>query len=176
MDETTRQEGRASTDDVTLRFGPGVPPSLANTWREGGRRKRPAGRRVIGGLITLAVAVLSALVVWWLLRGGGPAVEVTGVNVTAPAGEQHCDSTVTVVGTIRTNGGRGDVSYRWRRSDGQDSGVFTDSVRKGQRSLRVPLRWTVKGPGSLHAIATLDVVSPETTAGTGSSAFEYVCR
>jgi hypothetical protein len=173
----TRFDGRASTDDVTMRFGPGVPPGLAGVWREGPPRGRSVSRRILGGLVTLGIAVLTGLVVWFLLRSG-PSVEVTGVTVSAPAGVQRCDTTTTVVGVIRTNGGSGDVKYRWRRSDGQNSGVFSDAVPKGRESIQVPLRWTVRGPGRLHAVATLEVISPkgpDGTASTASGAFEYEC-
>jgi hypothetical protein len=171
-----RFEGKSSsTDDVTLRFGPGVPPSLAGVWREGRPRKRPLARRVAGGLLTLGLAILTGLVVWWLLHQSGPSAQVTGVTVTAPAGVRHCDTTAIVVGVIHTNGGRGDVSYRWRRSDGQNSGVFTDTLPRGKESIRVPLRWTVKGPGSLHAVATLEVISPKSPDGTASGSFDYQC-
>jgi hypothetical protein len=173
----TRLEGRSSTDDVTMRFGPGVPPSLAGVWR-GGKpaRRRSLARRVVGGLVTLGLAVLTGLVVWWLLHQPGPAATVTGVTVAAPAEVQQCDSTAVVVGVIHTNGGQGDVSYRWRRSDGQNSGVFTDTLPRGRKSIRVPLRWTVQGPGRMHAIATLEVISPRSADGTASGAFDYACR
>jgi hypothetical protein len=174
MEETKDLGGRSSTDDVTLRFGPGVPPELADAWR-GRARRRPMARRIAGGLLTLGLAILTGLVVWWLLRGG-PSVEVTGVTVTAPAGVQGCGSTTAVVGVIHTNGGPGVVSYRWRRSDGQSSGVFTDTLARGRRSIRVPLRWTVRGPGSMHAVATLEVVAPKGPDGTASGAFQYECR
>jgi hypothetical protein len=172
--DDTRHDARGSTDDVTMRFGPGVPPGLAVKWRQGKSRTSPA-RRVLGAVITLAIALLTGLVVWWLLRGGGPAIEVTGAKVTAPTGVQHCDATVKVVGAIRTNGGSGDIRYRWKRSDGLTSKVFTDSVNKGQHSLKVPLRWTIQGPGTMHAIATLEIISPKTKANTTSGTFDYAC-
>lgn len=176
-DVGTRMDRRsASTDDVTLRFGPGVPPRLAGVWREGKpRRKRPLARRILSGLITLAVAILTGLVVWFLLRSG-PKAEVTGVTVSAPSEVQGCGATATVVGVIHTNGGQGDVSYRWKRSDGQISGVFTDTVPKGRHSIEVPLRWTVKGTGTLHAVATLEVLRPESPDGTAAAGFDYECR
>ena len=171
-----RAEGASSsTDDVTLRFGPGVPPTLAGVWRDGGPRKRPLSRRVFGGLLTLGLAILTGLVVWWLLRSG-PSVQVTGVTVTTPADVRHCGATTTVVGEIHTNGGQGEVSYRWRRSDGQFSGVFTDGLSRGRHSVRVPLRWTIQGPGDLHAVATLEVLSPKSADGTASGAFDYQCH
>ncbi len=39
----------------------------------------------------------------------------------------------------------------------------------------MPLRWTVQGPGSMHAVATLEIVSPKTAAGSASGAFDYAC-
>jgi hypothetical protein len=174
-DADTWPEGRSSAGGVTLRFGPGVPPGVAEVWRSRRPRGRPLPWRIAGGLATLGLAVLTGLVVWWLLRGG-PSVQVTGVTVTAPTGVQGCGTTATVVGVIHTNGGPGDVSYRWKRSDGQNSGVFTDGMSRGRRSIRVPLRWTVQGPGALHAVATLEVVSPAGPDGTASAAFDYVCR
>lgn len=172
--EETRQDARAATYDVTLRFGPGVPPALAGRWREGGRR-RPA-RRIAGGLLTLAIAVLSGSAVWLLLHGGGADVRVTGVGVTAPTRLQPCDTTVTVQGVIRTNGGSGGVAYRWRRSDGQVSEILTDEAHKGRHLMRVPLRWTVKGPGEMHAVATLEIVRPAGATSTASAGFDYACR
>jgi hypothetical protein len=162
-----------SREGVTLRFGPGVPAGVAKRWRGSGGR-RPLVRRIAGGLLTLGVAVLAGLVVWWLLRGGVD-VTVTGASVSAPSAPQSCDTTVRVVGTIRTNGGHGEIAYRWRRSDGQVSGVLSESVRKGQRSVQVPLRWTVKGTGTLHAVATLEVVEPGKPAVQASGAFDYAC-
>ncbi len=173
--EEPAQDERARSNQVTLRFGPGVPAQVAEVWRGGARPRRPLSRRVAGGALTVAIALLAALVVWWLLRGGGPAVRVTGVSVRAPATVQHCDSTVPIVGTIRTNGGHGDVSYRWRRSDGQVSGVFTETLQKGRHSVRVPLRWTIKGTGTLHAVATLEIVAPATAVGRASASFDYSC-
>ena len=173
--DETRRDNEGPAGDVTLRFGPGVPPGVAEKWHDGHGRRRPIARRIAGGLITLVIAVLAGLLVWWLLRGG-PSVEVTGVSVSTPTSVQHCDVTVSVVGTIRTNGGHGDISYRWRRSDGQNSGIFTDSVNKGQRSVRVPLRWTVKGTGGLHAIATLEILKPDGPQNSASGTFDYACE
>lgn len=172
----TRHDGQAPPDGVTLRFGPGVPAEVAERWRRGsGRNRRSVPRRILGGFVTVAIAVLAGLAVWWLMRGGGPAVRATGISVRVPAGVQRCDSTVLVVGTIRTNGGHGDVSYRWRRSDGQATEVFTQRVDKGQHSLDVTLRWTVQGTGSLRAVATLELIAPQGSVTTASGAFDYSC-
>jgi hypothetical protein len=163
-----------SQDGVSLRFGPGVPPELARKWKDRSATRRSLSRRVVGGLLTLSVAVLAGLLVWWLLRGG-PGLTVTGASVSTPKATQPCDTTVRVVGTIRTDGGYGDIAYRWRRSDGQVSGMLSESVRKGQRSVEVPLRWTVKGTGTMHAVATLEVVRPGKPVVQASGAFDYAC-
>lgn len=145
-------------------------------WRAGRIRRRTSVVRRVGGvLITLLIAAVAALIVWWLMRGGGPGVRVTGASVRTPVGTQRCGTTAAIVGTIRTNGGGGQISYRWRRSDGQTSGILDEQVHKGQHSLQVPFRWTVQGPGILHAVATLEVLQPNHAPVTASNAFEYNC-
>jgi hypothetical protein len=173
--DATRQ---IPADDVLMRFGPGVSPDVIDTWRSGrGRpiKQRSAAKRVTGLLVTLAIAVLAGVVVWWLLHGAGTALTATGATVHTPAAVQPCGSSVNVTGVITTNGGGGDISYRWRRSDGQDSGILTDSVTHGRHSITVRLRWTVTGPGTLHAVATLDVLSPVKQPVTAKGAFDYSC-
>jgi hypothetical protein len=176
MNETP-QGTTAPNTNVTLRFGPGVPPGVAEVWHGTPAKPRnQLARRIGSAVATLAIALTSGAVVWYLLHSGGPQVRVTSVTVTAPAKRLACDSTARVVGVIRTNGGKGSISYRWRRSDGQISPVFTDRTGKGQHSIRVPLRWTVKGPGNLHAVATLEITRPTGGASTASAAFEYSCE
>jgi hypothetical protein len=175
-DGATRQ---IPADDILMRFGPGVTPDVIDTWRSGRDRplkpKRSVTRRVTGLLVTLGIAVLAGVVVWWLLHGAGTALAATGATVRTPGAVQPCGSSVNVSGVITTNGGGGDVSYRWRRSDGQDSGILTDSVTHGRHSVTVRLRWTVTGPGKLHAVATLDVLSPVKKPVTATGAFDYSC-
>jgi hypothetical protein len=60
------------------------------------------------------------------------------VRVRVRATVQH--TTVQIVGTIRTNGGHGDVSYR--RRDGRV--CDHRDAAEGRHSVRVPLRWTIK--------------------------------
>lgn len=166
--------------DISLRFGPGVQPEdtnpLIEKWRAGRqprRRRRGWARNLISSLIT--IAVVGGVAVWLLLRGHGSGLEVTAIKVQAPHATQRCDTTVDVVGVLSTNGKRGEVSYRWRRSDGNESGVLSASAEKDRREVAVPLHWTVTGRGKLHAVATLELLSPGEPR-RASASFDYLCR
>lgn len=167
--------------DISLRFGPGVQPEdtnpLVEKWRAGRerprRRRRGWAGRLASSLVT--IVIVGGVVVWLLLRGQAADLEITAIKVQAPQATQRCDAAVDVVGVLSTNGERGEISYRWRRSDGNESGVLTASTERGRREVRVPLRWTVTGEGKLHAVATLELLSP----GVGrraSASFDYLCR
>lgn len=170
----------ASDNDISLRFGPGVQPEdtspVLKTWREGRRpprQRRGWARNLVSSLVT--VAVVGGVVLWLLLRGQGAGLEITALKVQAPQATQHCDTTVDVMGVLTTNGKRGDISYRWRRSDGNESGILSASAEKGRREVTVPLHWTVKGQGRLHAVATLELLSPGDSR-RASASFDYLCR
>jgi hypothetical protein len=109
------------------------------------------------------------------LRGQGDELQVSAIKVQAPKATQRCDATVDVTGILTTNGKSGQVTYRWRRSDGNESGVLQANVDKGRREVTLPLHWTVTGPGKLHAVATLEVLSPGDTTRRASAAFDYLC-
>jgi hypothetical protein len=101
-------------------------------------------------------------------------LKVTAVAV-APAqlpGKQ-CNVTVTVVGTIETNGRGGTVSYEWIRSGGLTSPVSAVTAATGHARVQVYLRWTFRGSGTYHAGATLRVLTPE--VASGHTAFTYLC-
>lgn len=178
------RSGRSGRDDgvdeVSLRFGPGVPPDeksqLVQTWRAG---RRPARRRrgwlsnLISSLITI---VIVGGVLWWLLLREGPELQVTALRVQTPQGTQRCDTTVEVVGVLATNGERGQITYRWLRSDGNESGVLQANVEQGRREVLIPLHWRVTGPGRLHAVATLELLTPGGSPRSASAAFDYLCR
>jgi hypothetical protein len=94
----------------------------------------------------------------------------------APASQPrpgHCDVTVNVVGTIVTNGRGGTVMYQWTRSDGTTSPVQTATIASGRLSEQVHLYWTIRGSGTVHARATLRVISPSVKAA--STSFVYSC-
>lgn len=158
------------------RFGPGVPPQAAAVWHgaaavppEPGRRKRRRGRLVLPLLLLLAVLA------WFAWDRYGRPVQVTGLSVrTDSARGPACDGTAVITGTVRTDGGSGTFRYRWRRSDGSDSGVLTQPVASGRQSTDVVLRWTFQGHGSMQASATLEIVGQG--GGTASVEFPYTCR
>ena len=176
-----RRAGRTDGEDVvSLRFGPGVRPDekspLVKTWRAGqrpARRRRGRLRNLISSLVTIAIV---GGVVWWLLLRAGPGLEVSALEVRAPQATQRCDTTVKVVGVLTTNGASGQVTYRWLRSDGDRSGVLQANVEKGRREVSIPLQWRVTGPGRLHAVATLELLSPGDSTRRASAAFDYLCR
>jgi hypothetical protein len=170
-----------SEDDISLRFGPGVQPGdvppVVQQWRSG---RRPGRRRRRGWLWNLVsslvtVVIVGGVVLWLLLRGQGDELQVSAIKVQAPKATQRCDATVDVTGILTTNGKSGQVTYRWRRSDGNESGVLQANVDKGRREVTLPLHWTVTGPGKLHAVATLEVLSPGDTTRRASAAFDYLC-
>ncbi|MFC7648821.1 hypothetical protein ACFQX6_56595 [Streptosporangium lutulentum] len=169
--------GERPTEDVVMRFGPGVPsghhgrPDLAGSrdqqWTEAPAAGSRAGRvparqrrgRTILASVILALMVLGGLALW-LFRGSSAPLEVAGVDVVAPKKTQGCDTTVKIVGVLSTNGSAGEVRYQWKRSDRKAPITQTDQVMAGKTSHEVSLEWTVKGEGSFKGTATLQVLSP----------------
>jgi hypothetical protein len=124
-----------------------------------------------------ALAVVAAVVTALALRGshgGGLAVTAVAVAPSSPPPSHECHIAVEVVGTIVTNGNGGTVTYQWTRSDGTTSPVQTTQVASGRRSAQVFLHWTISGPGTIQAKATLRVLSPSVKAA--STSFPYSCR
>ena len=72
------------------------------------------------------------------------------------------------------------MTYRWLRSDGQDSGELTETARRGERTVTVHLRWTVRGSGLFRGSARLQV-RPVRYGGRGAGpdrgpgTFGYSC-
>jgi hypothetical protein len=152
---------------------------LTETWRAGKqpqrrRRRRRRGwlRNLISSLVT--IAIVGGVLLWLLLRNQGE-LQVTALTVRAPQATQRCDTTVEVTGVATTNGKRGQISYRWLQSDGHESGVLQTNVERGKRKVSLPLRWAITGPGKLHAVATLELLSPGETSRKASAAFDYHC-
>lgn len=145
------------------------------------RDLRPVTRRWWGYLTrvlsALATLVLVAAAVWtgwqwWEHYHDKVAVSsVTVAPIRLPKGT--CDVQYDVVGTITTNGKAGTVTYEWLRSDGQRSGVLSESVASGETSTVVHLYWTFTGHGSVTARATLRVLTPDQK--DGSAQFPYSC-
>ncbi|MCX2184995.1 hypothetical protein KV205_31390 [Streptomyces sp. SKN60] len=116
------------------------------------------------------LAVLAALA--W--QHSGRPTTVTAVTVQTDSGGPPCNGTAVITGTLETDGGPGDVTYRWRRSDGTDSGTLTQRVPSGHRTTDVVLRWTFRGHGAMTATATLEILTP--TPVSKATSFPYICR
>ncbi|MEU4034866.1 hypothetical protein [Streptomyces collinus] len=166
--------------EILLRFGPGVPvaeqDALRARWRTAEAAPAPARtrtRRRGRGLVTVAVPAVAAVLLWLLLRPD-PAPAVFAVRVQAPAGVLHCGGTADLVGVVTTDGRGGPVTYRWLRGDGQDSGELVHLARRGERRVRVHLRWTVRGPGRFHGTARLRVADRRTPV-EAKGGFTYAC-
>ncbi|CAG7613450.1 hypothetical protein [Actinacidiphila bryophytorum] len=134
---------------------------------------RPRHRRALRGWLLPAVVLTAVLAYLGWQRLGG-TVELTGVAARSTAAQVGCHTTVRIVGTLRTTGGAGTVTYRWRRSDGTVSDVVRQHVPKGDHQTDVVLLWTLEGRGTYTATATLDVLTPQQRSA--SSTFGYRCR
>ncbi|MFI8825180.1 hypothetical protein [Streptomyces sp. NPDC053431] len=180
-----RTESESESGEIVLRFGPGVPRDeeerLRALWaapapvpvpsapERGRRRRRRAG--LLG-----ATAVLAATgVALWLLLRPAPGPVVTAAEVRAPAGRLTCDQTADLTGIVTTDGHAGPVTYRWLRSDGQESGVLTRTARRGEHEVAVHLRWTVRGPGAFRGTARLQVLRPTGAPLEAAAGFTYAC-
>ncbi|MCU7826035.1 hypothetical protein [Kitasatospora sp. DSM 101779] len=165
-----------AAQDGLQRFGPGVPPQAAAVWH-GATAVPPAPeqpKRRRRRWLLLPLLLLIAVLAWLAWDRYGRPVAVTGVAVrTDNAKGPACDGTAVITGAISTEGGAGNVRYRWKRSDGTDSGVLTQPVSSGRRTTDVVLRWTFQGHGSMQATATLEIVGPG--SGTSSVTFPYTC-
>jgi serine/threonine-protein kinase len=137
-------------------------------------KKRRLGRTLVL-LILLAIIALGAFLV--ISRNSGPAVAVTAAEarVQAPQGGGHCPSaTYVFLGTIRTNGGAGDIRYQWIQPDGTPASVTDQSVDKGQGAITVSLSFTYSGNGSTSGTARLKVLKPQ-AVDSNPVAVQYRC-
>jgi hypothetical protein len=170
---TTTAPAAQQSENVPIRFGPGVPavaPSGAAAV-SGDVSRRSRRRRVRWASAVLTLAIIAGAALWWWHRLGGLAVESATVSSTpAVAG---CAATVDVAADVTTNGRRGVLHYRWLRNDGQTTGELSQTVAGGQHSVTLHLAWTFAGHGDFAAVATLEVVSPGRTSAEGR--FRYRC-
>ncbi|MGW3122886.1 hypothetical protein ACWDBW_38225 [Streptomyces sp. NPDC001107] len=172
-------EAGEDSGGILLRFGPGIPveeqDDLRARWRTEAavpasvRSRR--GRR--GWIVTTAVVVIAAVLLWLLLRPA-PAPAIVAVRVQAPAGPLHCGQTADLIGVVTTDGHGGPVTYRWLRADGQDSGELVRTAHPGERRVKVHLRWTVRGSGRFRGTARLRIAHQPTPIEAKAS-FTYVC-
>ncbi|MFD5408952.1 hypothetical protein [Streptomyces nojiriensis] len=130
-------------------------------------------RGVLRGWPVVAGAALAAVLLLIRQQAGDP-LSVTGVTVRPGSSAAGCDSVVTVLATIRSNGEAGTVSYRWRRSDGTVTSPVRQRIAPRARLTEVSLQWAFHGPGSLQATAVLEVLSPN--PARAEATFTYSCR
>jgi hypothetical protein len=121
----------------------------------------------------LPAVVLIAVSAYLAWQRYTPALAVTGATVHTDAAGPACDGTATVIGTLHTNGREGTVNYRWKRSDGTDSGILRQRVAQDAHRTDVVLRWTFDGHGTVRATATLEILSPD--PADASATFTYAC-
>lgn len=179
-------------------FGPGVPVSASSPveeiWRAGrdqvptasprqvaraGKEARKRRWRTIIAAILFAVMVAGLILVWIFYDpfGTSTPMAVQSVQVSVPKKTLGCDKTMKISGTFQTNGQEGTIRYEWRKSDTKQPIAQTQTVREGQKTVTVPLLWTVKGKGSFKGTATLRVLSPlpEGKKIEGKTSFTYKC-
>jgi hypothetical protein len=168
---------RSETPVPSLRIGRGVPLPTA-TGRPAERPSRPRGwglvTRIVSAVLTVAIIATAAWTgwQWWQRLHDKVAVAAVTVAPAQPLAGQ-CDVQYDIVGTIRTNGKAGTITYQWLRSDGQQSGSLNESMASGQTSTTVHLYWTFTGEGAATARATLRVLDPRQV--DGSTDFVYSC-
>jgi hypothetical protein len=174
-------------EDV-LRFGRGVAPlpqpqqrpRLADTGWGGELPQRPAKRikpwraRIIGILSALVTLVLIVYVGYQIIQRLVP-LRVGGATVALaePLGDK-CDVQAKVIGTIRTNGAAGTITYRWLTSDGKTTSILQEQVNLGTEHVQVPLLWKFSGQSTIQAKATLQILTPSELEA--STEFTYSCR
>jgi len=147
--------------------GPGTWPTARPRPR---RRRRWTG--VLSSLLTFAIVAGIAAYVWNKTHQATLKVTAATVSVANP-GKIGCNSTVDVVGTIFTNGTGGPITYQWTK-DGENQPVGTVTAASGQQQVRVDLRWLLKGTGTHHAAAILEVFTPNVVSQQ-SATFTYKC-
>ncbi|MFF2789903.1 hypothetical protein ACFVT6_24650 [Streptomyces sp. NPDC058049] len=148
----------------------GTVPELSGApYTAGARRRRGVLR---GGFLVAMAALVTALLL--VRQQTGDPLSVTGVTVRPSSSTAGCDSTVTVLATIRSNGEGGTVSYRWHRSDGTVTSPVQQRIAPKARLTEVTLRWTFHGPGSMRATAVLEVLSPN--RARAETTFTYTCH
>jgi hypothetical protein len=149
-----------------------VPRRVASVWSDDAARTR----RPVEGPISAALAVALVALLIWLLWPAGP-LRAQQVGLRASAGALACDTTEELTATVRTNGRAGRLHYRWIRSDGTSSPRMGAEIRRGRRSVDLPLHWSFHGPGTYAARVTVEVESglPDSGPLTAGSAFTYRC-
>ncbi|WP_433802927.1 hypothetical protein [Actinomycetospora sp. CA-084318] len=145
--------------------------TAASTSGAGSASRR--GRRTPTVVVLLAVVLLVGAVAWFVLQPSD--LEVVGATVVPATGSSPtCDATVDLLGTIRTNGRGGTITYSWSRSDGSETDSRNEQLADGVTSVDVHLLWQITGRGRYPANATLRVSEPNATEAR--TEFVYDCR
>jgi hypothetical protein len=178
--------------EEVLRFGRGVAalpppqrrPPLADTGWAGDlpqqhqqrpmKRQKPWRARILGIMSAIITLVLVAWVGYQIIQQLIP-LRLSGVTVAlAEPLEDKCDVQAKVVGTIRTNGAAGTISYRWITSDGKTTAILNEQVNLGTSQVQVPLLWTFSGRSTIRAKATLHILTP--AESQTATEFTYSCK
>jgi serine/threonine protein kinase len=137
-------------------------------------RPRRRRRRWTGALSSLLTVIIVAGVAGYVWTKTHQTLKVTAAAVTvANPGKIGCDSTVDVVGTIKTNGKGGPITYQWTK-DGENLPTGTVTAASGQQQVRVELKWYLGGKGTHHAAAIFQVFTPNVISAQSAS-FTYTC-
>jgi hypothetical protein len=171
--------------EEVLRFGRGVaplppPPRQSDTgWGEPPPRPKPRkrwSRRIIGILSTLVTLVLLAWVGYQMIQWLIPLKLSTANVALAEPLDDKCDVEAKVVGTIRTNGAAGTITYRWLTSDGKTTSTLAEKVNLGTEQVNVNFLWKFSGRSTVpvQAKATLQIFTPSQMEA--STEFTYSCR
>lgn len=154
---TEHQRGSGSTAEEIWRAGR---EQVAQPGSRATRAARARRRRTIIAAAVFALIIAGLVFAWLKFSSSAPTLAIQSVEVTLPKKTLGCDKTMKVSGTFATNGSAGTVSYEWRKSDTKEPIAQTQAVREGQKTVTVPLLWTVKGKGTFKGTATLTVLSP----------------
>jgi hypothetical protein len=95
------------------------------------------------------------------------------VELAEPLGDK-CDVQAKVVGTIRTNGAAGSISYRWLTSDGKATSTLNERVNLGTSQVQLTMMVTFNGKGTTQTRATLHILTPREVQA--STEFTYSCK
>jgi len=177
---------RANLADTYVHYGPGVPmpPAVDRAtaiWRgdevpepEAEDAELAARRRNQRWILPLTVLILViAVLIYYFFGRDGADLAVSHVGVQGSAGTVGCGETERLTGVFTTDGGAGEITYQWARSDGSTSDPLRQPVARGTRRVTVTLDWNFEGRGTLDATATLRVLSP--SDANASASFTYTC-
>jgi cell division septation protein DedD len=124
------------------------------------RRRRRRWRGVLSTVITLALAVGVLGYVWERSHG---KLSVDSVQVKSKNQSVGCEGTAHIVGTIKTNGRAGLITYEWLTDPQTPTKVLSATNGSGSKSTQVGFDWALHGKGTGQAVAKLRVLTPDTT-------------